>query len=690
MHPSRAFITVLVAAMLLHGAILLWAVGGALNTLPEENAALETSAVAAVSIISFWILLKLWPALIRRIAAASGVLLACALTTPGAVVVVALMLFNSQLLGMRLIAWIRGDGVAEDTLPASVSTLVGISVWSGVMAITAATKVHYAPVYVAALLVPLFAWSHQTRALADALWRALIRPTTATGTERVWISVTLTLVVLHLFVVAKPEVGYDANNVHLQFARLFAEYHRWRFDVTRYAWAVMPLGADYAYAAAYILGGEHAARLINLCFAVLCSDITYRLILRYARPQIALLSVCLLASTPLAFLETGTLYVENLWIAFLLGGLLLVFDYASSRSPAALAAFALLCAGAMQTKLIGVIWIAPLTLCVAYLWARHGRDAGNIRRRLAAVIAAAVVIAAWPYANAWIRTGNPVFPFMNAVFRSAYFDASSSFTNPRYVMPLRPSSIYDVFVASSRFIEGRDGAAGFHWLLLLPLIILAFMRRRPAPQWLCLALAAAFFAVVHAQQAYLRYELPALFLITILGGWALSDLTWTRATRVGVLAVGGLLCVLNLQFLVAASWTNATLCLTCSQDSDARAEYIATYLPDRAVAAYLTANLPTARVAFFTVNAAGASGYVGYSRAANWHDAEVYPALLNARTAEDVLALCRRYQLTHAVFRDPADSDDAAVPALVAFRLKYTSPVWRYRNMLVSEIKPDT
>ena len=45
----------------------------------------------------------------------------------------------------------------------------------------------------------------------------------------------MTMVVLHLFVVTKPETGYDALAMHLQIPMLMAEAHRWPFDVTRSA-----------------------------------------------------------------------------------------------------------------------------------------------------------------------------------------------------------------------------------------------------------------------------------------------------------------------------------------------------------------------------------------------------------------------------------------------------------------------
>ena len=692
MRRSRAFMILFAAALLLHGAVLLWSLAIAFEAIPPTIGVGDTAVVVPLCLVFFWTMLTLWPAYtrIRR----RGERLACRerVVDAGYRDRGRLMLLNAHLVGARLFAWVRRDDNTSAELPASVTTLIGICAWIGVMSITASMKFHYAPVYVAALLAPLgVCWRHALSVLSS-LRQALVRPgATTRGTERAWITLLLTVLVLHLFIVAKPEVGYDANAMHLQFARLFAEYHRWRFDVTRYAWAVMPLGADYAFGAAYMLGGESATRLLNFCFGGLLCLIAYQLICRYARREIALVSVCLFASTPLAFLETGTLHVENLWIAFLLGTLLLTFDYVTRRSATTLAAFATLCAGAMQTKLIGLIWVAPLVLYFGYLVSRRqGAGVRTINRRALLLILAATLLAAWPYANAWMRTGNPVFPFFNEVFRSPYFDSGSSFTNPLYVVPLRPWSIYELFFSSGRFIEGREGAAGFHWLLLLPVILLAFLRRRPLAQWLCLALAALFFVAVFPQQAYLRYLLPVLLLITVLGGWALSDLSWTRSARVALLVVGGTLCLLNLQFMFAGSWTNEKICLSCSLDSQARAHYIDTFLPDRAVAAYLNDTLPQARIGFFTLNSPGASGYIGYSRAANWHDVEVFQALMEANSAEDVLALARHYRLTHAVFLEAsAEGDNPPVPAIGAFRDQYTSPVWRYRGLVVTAIKPE-
>ncbi|HSS69196.1 MAG TPA: glycosyltransferase family 39 protein [Casimicrobiaceae bacterium] len=475
---SRAFVIVLAAAILLQAALLVPAVLKALAaTPPPDYDILDAVKVAAAGLAASAILFIGWRRHLRIATALVLIVVAAALLTPGVVLLVALMLANAYVVGRAVLRWITPGDADDRAVPWTAALLVGYSLWIGVMAATAGIKVHFLPVYVAALVLPLIHWRTELRVACVSLWQALSRPSRLGGTETAWLALLTAVVLVHLFVVAKPEVGYDATAVHLQFAQLLANRHRWDFDVTRYAWADMPLGADLSFAAAYILGGEAASRTLNFAFGVLACQLIYQLIRRYAQSEIALASVCLLASMPLTYLETGTLFVENLWAAFLLATLLVAIDYARTRSAVTLAACALLAAGAMQTKVIGVIWLVPIVAAVAILML-SGQRYRFVGWRCLAIMAGAFAIAAWPYANAWARTGNPVFPFMNDLFRSPYFDATSAFTNPMYETSLQWTSLHDLLLQSGRFIEGSNGATGWQWLLLLAVIAAAFLFRR--------------------------------------------------------------------------------------------------------------------------------------------------------------------------------------------------------------------
>jgi hypothetical protein len=274
---------------------------------------------------------------------------------------------------------------------------------------------------------------------------------------------------------------------------------------------------------------------------------------------------------------------------------------------------------------------------------------------------------------------------MNAWFGSPLFDATTSFTNPLYLKPLRPWSLYETIVAGGRFGEGRDGAIGFHWLLLLPLVFLALLRPHARELRWCAALAAIFFVAVFAQQAYLRYLLPAFLVLAVLGGWAAAGMSDRRGPRVAMLAVGTVLCLLHVRVVPAGAWDNATLCLRCGWEPQLRAEFVAAYMPHRTVSEFLSRNLPAARVGFFVLNGPSPAGFVGYSRSANWHDAPMFKAVAEAQEAGPVEAAARRFGLDYAVFNTKPVHEN---PGIRAFRLQHTVPVWQFQDFIVARINP--
>jgi hypothetical protein len=679
---SLALLGVLLAA---HALLIAWVVAG---LFPESvYNRVDTTNLRQVGTIAAAVLVALAFAARRPgPMVALGVLAsAVALLSPGPVLIAGWILFDAWLLGHLLLRSIGrpGGGAADDAL---VCTLTGLALVIGVLCATARMRIHYPGVYAALLCLPLIALVTRPRLPFDLARSAADTPSW-TMPERVWLGLLGMVIVLHVFVVAKPEVGYDAQAVHLAFARLLGARHAWSFDVQRYAWAEMPLGADWMFALADALGGEACARFLNLAFGLVAGGLLLRLV-RMGAPRLpALVSVALFASAPLAFLVTGSLFSETLWCAFLLGTLAAALAWVRSRAPADLAALLLTTAGALQCKAISLLWLAPLALGLVVLTRGTVLRLPTWRLRAWALIAG--VIGAWPYVHAAWDTGNPVFPFFNSVFRSPLFAREASFTNEMYHAALWPWTPYELVTDSQRFIEGVAGAPGFHWLLLVPFALLALTRMRLARwQWSCVALGAVFFVAVFVQQAYLRYLLPALLLAAAVGGWTLASLPDRRGARLllGTLALA--LVALNLRFMYTASWYHATLCRRCAFDAHEREAYVARYAPLRIVADWLNQHLPDARIGLFVLNDATPAGYVGYSRGGNWHDLAVYPDLSHARTAEDVLAIARRWKLTHVVVRVSGGIPEEA--PIAAFRDQDTQPLWQFENYRVAVVAPAT
>lgn len=687
MTPAAASMTraTLAAAVALVGAHLVLVVIAAQRAFAFKRGdyePLEFAAVGFTALVVTWILFTLYRDRVRAIGVALAVLLASAVLTPGAVLVVVLLVLNAHVVGTLALRLAQGSR-PWPAVPWFVTALAGLALSIGLISFTAAMKIHYSGVYAIALVGPLLLAWRTTRASILRAYEFTAARAPHSVTEGGWIALMFAVFAIYVFMVARPEVGYDSQTMHMQIAMLMQDSHRFRFDVERYLWAVMPMGADWAYAFAFVLGGENAARGTNLAFAVIACAIVYALARRHASRDVSLAMVVLLASTPLMVAETSSLYVENLLGAFLMAALYAVLALREPGAPRAqaIALFFLLAAGAVQTKVIGVLWLAPLALYGAVLAWRAPRGRPDARTGL--FVAGALAIGAWPYVNAWMRTGSPVFPFMNRVFRSPYADTTTSFDNPMYRIPLGPTSLHDLFLDSHRFLEGADGAAGLHWLLLLPLVAIALVRRKPPEIVACTLLFACYFVAVYTQQAYLRYLFPAFLLLAVLGAWASEPFAGTR--RVALLLVGGILVVLNVRFIPSGNWPNAQLCPMCSFDRFAREDFTATYMGDRIVADYLNRNLRDARVGFLMLNAPSPAGYVGYSRAANWHDDAFYKLMVLSKSAADVEAAVRKYGLTHIVYRTM--SPEMENEALKEYRAR-TEPVWKYRDFVVARVPP--
>ena len=681
----RWLLGALLVALVVHAGVLLaWLAGLVQRPDVPRLSWTKLAPAAAVGAGIVVVALRAFRNHVRKAIAIALLVAAFALVSIGAVAVVLLLMLSAHVVGRAVLEWVAAPGRADSQTgrPDDVLTLLtGACLWIALIGATIGLQIHYAPLYVLVVAGSLIAFRNHARASLAATAQWLDSRREVSRVDAVWLAVAATVVLIHFAVAGKPEVGYDASTMHLQFSELVAHDHRWQFDVGRYVWAVMPMGADYAYLAAYLLDGERAARLLNLAFGALACAIIYRLIRRQANRDVALGSVCLLTSTPLWFLESGTLFVEFAWMAFLVAALASTLAFVERADARDFATAALTLAGAMQCKVIGVFWALPLAAALIY---RAVRLSGKLPRRSLGVCAAALLIGAWPYVNAWLRTGNPVFPFMNNVFRSPLYDATQAFANSAWTSPLGIAMPYDLVLTSGRYLEGTDGAAGVHWLLLFPVIAFGLVVKGAHVRRWTFALAATFVVIVYLQQSYLRYLMPAFALLAVLGGWTLGD--WVRTPRVrgAFAATGASLVLVNCALMPTASSQNETLCAACALDASRRADYVARYAPLRVVADYLNDRLPNARVGLFVLNGPGPSGFVGYSRGANWHDVDVYPALTRATGAESIAAVSARYRLTHAVFVDR--SDDPLDRVLLDYRDRYTRPVARIGNYVVTEI----
>lgn len=561
---------------------------------PLGLARLELFAV--VSAVSAAVLIAWRPRLLVPAGGALMLLLALGAVGPLAVFAAAWCVVSSWALGRLLFRGIEEPAVA---------TTLGLAVW-----------------------IVLFSWLVRWPINTVALWWVLTAAPVAWAIGRrlpvprielpaddrqsaVPAALLMAALAAHCLQAIKPDVSADALAMHLVIPERIAFFHRWAFDVTEFSWSAMAMGGDWAFSIAFLLGGEAAARLLNLSALLLM----VALLARHA----GWLPAALWASTPLAGLVTGSLFVENIWALLLLAAFLL----ASGPRPAPWAV-ALLAGAAAQCKLMAVPLAVPI-LGIA-LW----------RARCWWPSLLFACTAPHPYVESLIRTGNPLFPYFNAWFPSPFFPTTQNLTDIRWREALSWRTLWDATFHTPRFNEGAAGGFGFQWLILLPPAIYAAWREQSLAVRLAVALGLFEAVVVLLGQPYIRYLYAALLLWSLAFGLVAQSrpvLRWLMA----------LLVPLNLFFFAASGWYHRDFWLKPFAGANEVSRYVAEGAPLRSLVDFANHAHAGKSVAFLARDeAAGlrARAYVN-----SWRGGLFAAALSNVQTVDDALRLLQKHDI---------------------------------------------
>ena len=120
---SRVYAVVLIGALSVHALIVGVAVADAFGGKPREDYDIwEFVGVVAIAFALSWVSLKRWKRHASAVISLSVLVSAAALASPGAVVLVGLMLLNAYVVGERLLGWVgAGSESSKAELPFSIT-----------------------------------------------------------------------------------------------------------------------------------------------------------------------------------------------------------------------------------------------------------------------------------------------------------------------------------------------------------------------------------------------------------------------------------------------------------------------------------------------------------------------------------------------------------------------------------------
>jgi hypothetical protein len=501
------------------------------------------------------------------------------------------------------------------------ATVLGLAVWIGAMAVTARFPIHHWTVYLGLIfLVFAGAWSRQ----------ALQRPAVAWPADRggaLSLAIPALPFLMHWLAALKPEVDAQALGVHLMVPARVAAHYVWPFNVQEFAWAVKPMGGEWAFTLAYVLGAEGGARLLNVALLGLLCWLLFAWLHDLLPGRLAALLTALFASTPLVHRMTGALRVENVAALMLLAAVYYYRHYLKSRTEGYAYAAALL---AGVTALVSMSSFAFVTAFVAaaLMTARW--------RTLLKCAPLALSAGLLPGVEAWWRTGNPVFPYFNTWFRSPLFDAVKPLVEGAGLERLGPAQWWGVVFESSRFVDGMNGSLGIALFVAAPLCVVAMRANWPRIGWVLLGMWVAGFAMLglFGTRAEALYAgLPVLTLSV--GVMAATFRQHSRALPAALTVMFAAGIASQLYLLPAAAPEHRGFASNPAPRLGSADEYVARWAPEKPLVGELNRVAPGSRVVWLESNSA--AGFAGPVLSNTWHHQAFDQRMEEATSAEGLL-----------------------------------------------------
>jgi hypothetical protein len=565
-----------------------------------------------------------------------------------------------------------------------VSALLGFAVYVFAMAFVVRLRVNFAWVYASILIVPVLANIGRFRQRVRSWAWVIVRPAVPSWPERAALALVLYVLGLSWLLVLKPEISADGLAMHLAIPAGIAAHHVMPFEPSRFVWAVMPIGADYSYTIAYLLGGEAASRLINFEMFLATVSLFWCAIRRWVDRPTAMVFAACLAATPLTSMVTGSLFVENQQSALIFAMVLSIWRLDETRDRRWLYVAAALGGTAVATKLGSNSFIA-CALPFAVIAVRTNWKSMGGRPVLASLAAVGLLLifACPPYLIAWWKTGNPLFPFMNATFHSQFFP-QMDFRDLSLHESLGFGSLYGLTFETTKWLAAQRGAFGFQYLIFVALTLatsLVIKQQRV----LCAAavgIGGAFLILRSVPNA--RYVYAAFPLVSVPPAALLHRLgsnTWvSRVLGTCVLACTGL----DVYFFAASSYWDKDFYVPFS--GGARSEYVRTTAPIRDVIDYLNKTHP-GEAALFT-HVTSVAGFVAEAYEVQWHQWLVWDQVKAAPDIPAMRSLLENWRVRYVIVPKDRGEFDSLPRVLGAFIENCTTSQFGALDIYAAKIEP--
>jgi hypothetical protein len=325
------------------------------------------------------------------------------------------------------------------------------------------------------------------------------------------------IVVFNLCWALSPELSFDALNYQLAVPRFYLESHA--IVELPYFWhSYFARLVNSLFLFCLGLGGPVACKLLMLTTGLITTLGVYALTCNLVSRRAAMWAAAFFYSTPFVSWLSTVSYIELTMTMFVITAWLAFMRWQEGRENAWLIASAILTGASIGAKPNGAFAFPVMGVAVLWLALRERPRARGIAQVTVFCISAVMVALPW-YLLPWYWTGNPVFPLLNGVFKSPYWEPVNQMMNAdQFGIGFSATALaklpFLLTFGTQAFDELlRSGGLGIA-LVLLPVGVW-LVHRRGKGGLLPVAIA-AFFLLWAGEFQYARYLIPMLPMIVAL------------------------------------------------------------------------------------------------------------------------------------------------------------------------------
>ena len=338
-----------------------------------------------------------------------------------------LMVTAGLVVGYQLINLMFGTLSTVERL--GFASLFGLGSLMIVVFLLGLLQLLYASVFYATAIGLLFIGRRTVRNIVHDIWSLYVSlRQTIRSSENFWLFPILLLSMVAFWssfiITLSPDLGYDANNIHLYTANIYANQHQ-LVEIPSTLRSYYVRGSNMLFTLGILTGGATSAALFSWIPLAIMPLLSFAFIRRIGQgsKEWGIVGGSLLITIPMVLWSSTTAYQESVTFIFLMAVLYAFFRWRIDTTNSWALALGIFAGLALFSKTQSTFLLVPVAFLVLFEWFRK-RDKPH---HLFLMVIPAIVIGLSWYIQIYVWTDNPLFPHPNALFESPYYVEDHSF-----------------------------------------------------------------------------------------------------------------------------------------------------------------------------------------------------------------------------------------------------------------------